>query len=295
MITQTMWPKGPTRWIEDRTLFVSVPFTWNLPDVRAELLQRDFRWDTARVGGPAVDLLPDYLAGLEHVAVGGEMPGVLQRVNPQATRTTLGCPNKCGFCGIGRGLIEPGGFRELDDWPDLPIICDNNLLAATEAHLERVMARLAVHGWADFNQGLDARLMTPEKARLIAGIGQPLCRMALDAPATDAVATAIEMLRSAGVAKARIRVYCLIGYDSGPDEAWRRCEWVEAQGIKAYPMWFHGLGGLEWNAVTDEQRDLGWDDPERKAIFGWYYQHRRQGSLSKLRRPRRGQKVLNDD
>ena len=166
------WPKAPYRWQEGETLYISVPFTWNLPAVRNELQQGSWFWKRAQVGGPAVDLMPDYLADIPNVTVGGSMENVLQRINPDATRTTLGCIRKCAFCGIGTGKIEPGGFRELEDWPDGPIVCDNNLLAASDAHIEKVCFRLKQYGWADFNQGLDVRLMTPERAKLLASIGR---------------------------------------------------------------------------------------------------------------------------
>ncbi len=69
------WPKGPYRWQVADTLFVSVPFTWNLPAVKAELEQGSMYWKSARVGGPAVDLMPAYLQGIRGVEVGGSMPG----------------------------------------------------------------------------------------------------------------------------------------------------------------------------------------------------------------------------
>ena len=102
------WPKKPTTWTEGRTLFISVPFTWNLPSVKNILMHRDFFWDKAVVGGPAVELMPEYLPKLDHVTIGHHMPGVLQRVNPLATRTTEGCTRTCGFCGVGTGKIEGG-------------------------------------------------------------------------------------------------------------------------------------------------------------------------------------------
>ena len=173
------WPKGPTRWQRGETLYISVPFTWQLAAVREELVQGSWYWRRARVGGPAVDLMPEYLAGIPRVTAGGNEPNVLERVNPMATRTTLGCPRKCAFCGIGQGRIEAGGFRQLDQFAVRPIVCDNNFLAASPEHIGRVCAALASqYGWADFNQGLDARLMTAEKARTIASIGKPVCRLA---------------------------------------------------------------------------------------------------------------------
>jgi len=272
---KTEWPKTPTNWIEKRTLYVSVPFTWNLPEVKVELQQRSFLWDSAIVGGPAVELMPAYLTGIPNVTVGGNIPGVLQRVNPQATRTSLGCIRRCRFCGIGRGLIEPGGLRELADWPDLPVICDNNLLATTMPHFHRVIDRLCVHGWADFNQGLDARLLTIEHARRIAEIGKPIVRLALDSWGyKEAWENAVGLLRIVAIPKRAIRTYCLIGFGDGPDPAWKRCEYVQSLGLKAYPMWYHGLDQLEANIVTEQQQRIGWTEALRLGIMGYYYKHR---------------------
>ena len=270
------WPKGPTGWIDAGTLYVSIPFTWNLPDVRTDLLAGSFFWDKAVVGGPAVRLMPDYLGDLPSLSsrftIGGDMPGVLQRVNPQATRTTVGCPNRCDFCGVSR--IEPE-FRELADWPDLPIIADNNLLAASMAHFERVIERLVRHAWADFNQGLDPRLLTPEHARLLAEIRDPMIRLALDdmqdAPVWE---QAFDFLRDAGIPKRNIRSYCLVGFRDTPKEAWARCRWVESHGVKPLPMWYHRMVDLKHNTVNDYQAALGWTDAERRRLMGWFYQHR---------------------
>lgn len=269
------WPKRPARWIEGTTLCISIPFTWNLPALHHELEQRALMWDRVLVGGPAIKLLPEFFSGLPWVEVGGDLPGVLQRVNPMATRTTTGCVRKCGFCAIGRGMVEPGGLVELDDWPNLPIIADNNLLAASESHFDRVIDRLLTWGWADFNQGLDARLLSEHHAERLAEIPKPMIRLALDSMSScELWEHAYQLLRAAGMAKHSIRSYCLIGYQDTPAEAWKRCEWVQDHGVKALPMWYHDLFALEWNKVTDDQRRLGWDEAERMRIVGWYYQHR---------------------
>lgn len=272
------WPRKPTLWLDGRTLCVSIPFTWNLPEVRRDIEQGALMWDDVLVDGPATQLMPGYFSDLPHVRVGNDAPRVLQRVNALATRTTTGCPNRCGFCAIGRGLVEGGGLRELDDWPDLPIICDNNVLAASAEHFNKVMNRLEKWDWCDFNQGLDARLLNEHHAERLARLRRPLCRLALDAMSVaDAWENAFSLLRGAGVAKRAIRSYVLIGFSDGPDDAWRRCLWVEEHGVKALPMWFHPLDAMEWNGVTERQQALGWSCEERTRIMGYFY--RRRGSV----------------
>jgi hypothetical protein len=269
-----MWPKQPIYWTDDKTLMVSIPFTWDLPGVLANLHNRSFFWDDVVVGGPAVELMPGFFSRLSYVSEGHNLPGVLQRVNPLATRTTVGCVRRCGFCAIGTGRIE-GNYAELDEWPDLPVVCDNNLLAASKAHFNRVIDRLKGHGWADFNQGADTRLLTDYHAGRMAEIKKPTIRLALDhMDYCDKWQEAFERLRDAGIAKKNISSYCLVGFQSGPEESWHRCEWVESHGIKAYPMWFHGLEQLQKNIVTDDQHRLGWDDEKRRHIMGYYYKHR---------------------
>ena len=276
-MTTIHWPRKPWWMIrpDDRTALVSIPFTWTLPGVRERLSRGSLLWDRAIVGGPAVDLIPGYFADMPYVTEGRSLVGALQLVNPMATRTTIGCPNKCRFCGIGQGLIEPGSFRELAEWPDLPILVDNNLFAASEAHFDRVMDRLERWGWCDFNQGVDCRLLNSHHAERIARVKRPVVRLALDSIAhADSWETAFGRLRSAGVAKNSIRSYALIGFKTGPDEAWARCRWIEGHGVKALPMWFHSLTAMESNVVTPEQSALGWTDAERMRIMQWFYQHR---------------------
>ena len=264
------WPKDITIWQEGRTGYMSIPFTWLLPSAKARIRQSDFFIDRWIVGGPAVKLLPDYLAGLAEY--GDDDSRVLQRVHPGATRTTRGCPRGCPFCGV-RTIC--GQFQELTDWHDAPILCDDNLLAASREHVERVIRRLARWDGPDFNQGLDCRLLTPWHAELLAGLNKPLIRLALDRDRDrDAWATAFEILRMAGMVKSRIRSYVLCGFDGGPTEDRDRCEFVESFGVKASPMWFHPLDTLTLNPLTDRQRSLGWTHRKRRELMCWYYQHR---------------------
>jgi hypothetical protein len=222
------------------------------------------------VGGPAVKLLPDYLQGLAEC--GRDDPDVLQRVHPDATRTTAGCPRGCAFCGVRRIC---GPFRELPDWPDRPILIDDNLLAASAEHFDRVIGRLRKWLGCDFNQGLDCRLLTAHHAEQLATLNRPIIRLALDHDRDrDAWATALDRLLTAGLAKSRVRSYIVCGFDGGPEEDWERCRYVESHGIKSLPMWFHRLDCMRQNEVTDRQRALGWSDLKRRKLMCWYYWHR---------------------
>ena len=267
------WGKMTISWIEQKTLFLSIPFTWLLEESRQFLLQGAFFFDRAIVGGPAVSLMPDYFADLPHVTTGGHLPGVLQRFNPMATRTTAGCPNRCGFCGVHRIC---GEFVEFADWPDLPILIDDNLFAASQPHFDRVIDRLIKWQWADFNQGVDSRLLTPYHAERLAQIKKPMIRLALDNMAyADAWTQAVETLRRAGIAKKHLRSYALIGFHNTPAEAWERCQFIEEHVSKVLPMWFHPLDATRKNGLTEQQKADGWNQHERRRLFEWYYKHKR--------------------
>lgn len=275
----TEWPKGPTAWIEDRHLFVSVPFTWNLYDVRTTVSQASMFWDHATIGGPAVKLSRGFsepFSWPDGVTVDyGDMPGVLQRVNPLATRTSVGCPRSCEYCGVSQ--IEPD-FAELFGWEMVPIICDNNFLACSKSHRVAVYNSLDGIGSADvpidFNQGLDARLLTDWDAGRLREL-KAKCRLACDTWAElPVVSTAVKMLRNATVPLKSIFVYALTGWIDSPSTAWERCREIDSWGVYCCPMWFHELDAMKWNEVTKKQEALGWDEEKRKHIMGYFWQHR---------------------
>ena len=279
------WQKGILTWdSDDGCLCISVVFTWNLPEARKYAESLPHR--RVRIGGPAVSLMPEFLAGCG-AEIGGQYPGVLQKFNPLATRTSVGCIRLCKFCSVpiieGLPTLMEFGKRqaELQDWPDLPVIADNNLLANSVKHFDRVCDRLEKHPWCDFNQGTDARLVTDHHAERLARLPRGVIRLALDSMSyADAWERAFERLRKAGVPKKNIRSYVLCAWPEAqipatPDQAWTVCKFVEDHGVKPLPQWFHGLDALEHNVVTDAQQKLGWTDYERRRLMQWFYQHKR--------------------
>jgi len=264
-----MWSKKPALWIENDTLHISVVFTWDLPKVRQLAKQKSLLYGKVLIGGPAVRLMPDYLNGIN---TGYDYEGALQKHNPDATRTTTGCVRQCKFCAVPR--LE-GGLKELKAWPDKPTLIDNNLLASGKRHFDRVIDRLKKYDEVDFNQGLDSRLLSEYHAKRFKELNNPMIRLALDSVSYQSGwVKAFETLRSAGIPKGAIRSYALVGFDSGPAEAWARCKFIESRGIKALPVWFHELDSLKKGQVTEKQEGLGWNDYERRKIMQFFYFHK---------------------
>lgn len=264
------WHKKFISWEENKTLYISVVFTWDLPEVEMLLKQRSTQ-KYIIIGGPAIKLMPTYFDKFDNVTIGGDISGILQKYNPLATKTTVGCIRNCDFCSVRK---TEGNFKELSDWPDLPIVCDNNILAASIKHLDKVFDRLEKFDNADFNQGLDCRLMNRYHSERLTRI-KAMCRLSLDHKGQkEDWINAYTLLREAGLPKKYIRSYALVGYHDSPEESWERCNWIESHKIKALPMWYHALNQTKKNIVTERQKKLGWSDYERKKIMGWFYKHR---------------------
>ena len=164
----------------------------------------------------------------------------------------------------------------LPEWPDLPVIADNNLLGNPIDHFDRVCDRLEKWNWCDFNQGTDARFLNEHHAERIARLRQVVVRLALDSLGyKDAWDRAVELLLKAGIKKRQIRTYCVMAFGTSPEECWQTCEYIESKGVLPLPMWFHELDTLEHNIVTERQKQLGWNDYERRRLMQWFYQHKK--------------------
>ena len=226
------WPKSIVDWTEGDTAFVSVPFTWLLPEAWSQCVALRQGHKRVRAGGPAVSLsigsaaLPD----MSQVAEVGEEVAALPHHNPNATFTSRGCIRKCSFCAVPK--IE-GDLRELTAWDPRPLVCDNNLLACSRSHFDKVIDRLKPVPGIDFNQGLDARLLTDYHVGRIRELDLECVRFAWDDIASEnAVHDAIFRCIDAGIPKNKIRCYVLVGTDyDTPDDARCRCETLKAAGI----------------------------------------------------------------
>lgn len=187
--------------------------------------------------------------------------------------TSRGCIRNCPFCMVPK--IE-GKIRSVID--DIQrfiysghkkiILWDNNFLASP--NWKKIIEDLHdLDLLIDFNQGLDARLINEEKARMLASLRFRLLRLAYDdIKEKKAVTNAVELLSNYGIKKRNISIYTLYNfYDSehsygdNPSTFFDRIRYISKLGCVSYPMRFEPLYSLQKNQYispfwTSKQLDL---------------------------------------
>lgn len=286
-----LWPKNPVTWMRGTTLCVSVVFTWQVED--AFVLGRDYHRATGgdvEIGGPAIELVRrpresvwnPRRGWLRFPKVPKDDDGVvdvLGLMNPDATFTTRGCPNKCVFCSVPR--IE-GPFRELERWRPAPIVCDNNLLACSRRHFERVLVSLERFDRVDFNQGLDCRRLTSWHVGLLGQLRNKgikvKVRFAFDrANVKVRLFGAIDRVLGVGIPRQDIGVYVLVGFRDTPEAAVERLETVRELGIRPNPMRYQPLTTGKKNSYVHKAG--GWTERKLRDVMRYYSNLRYFGSI----------------
>ena len=250
------WRKGIASWKVGKTLYLSVPFTWLMGE--AESMAKAHKGKVV-AGGPAVKLMGAPWADTPNI-----VPfDTLAFHNPLATFTTRGCPNKCSFCAVPR--IE-GDFRELELWKPAPVVCDNNLLAASKKHFNRVIDSLLPFSACDFNQGLDARLFSSYHADQLARLKRPHIRFSWDSIKTESQVTdAVNLCKKYGFKD--IGIYILLGFKDTPEDAKYRLETVRSWGLFPNPARYQPLDAMERNSYVAP----GWTEKELRKMMKYYY------------------------
>ena len=252
------WLKDIASWQIGNTLYLSVVFSWDVD--RAICMAREHKGRVV-VGGPAAMLNREAFAAIaEPQAVCEEVEPILFH-NPLASFSTRGCPNKCEFCAVPK--VE-GDLYQVTNFRPAPMMCDNNFLAATMNHQRRVVSELERFDLVDFNQGLDARLFTPERADNLGRL-RLHARFAFDHANTEvAVHDAIELCRKRTTK--RVSVYVLIGFKDTPDDALYRLEKVREWGAEPNPMRYQPLDAKQRNGYVAP----GWTDRQLKDMMRFY-------------------------
>lgn len=128
---------------------------------------------------------------------------------------TRGCIRKCPWCIVPKkeGHIQPyRTWKEVKraDSRDI-VFMDNNVLAC-DFGIEQMLGMIGEGVRIDFNQGLDARLITPEVAEIIGKLKWiRFVRMSCDTDAMlDTVLDRIELLKKHGTKPYKVFVYLLV-------------------------------------------------------------------------------------
>ncbi len=188
--------------------------------------------------------------------------------------SSRGCIRKCPFCVVPKleGMIRPcitdiqnyvyPGHKRIIFW-------DNNFFASP--NWKKVLQDLNDLGIkVDFNQGLDARLIDDEKARMLADLKIPMLRMAYDYVGDkNSIMDSVELLSDYGVRRRNIFIYTLYNfydsvnrlYNDTPEIFLMKIRTILQLGCVAYPMRFEPNSSLKKNQFispnwTKEQLEM---------------------------------------
>jgi len=159
--------------------------------------------------------------------------------------SSRGCIRKCPFCSVPelepkfeakksiKHLIYPG-HKKVTLW-------DNNILASPywrDIFDELEESELEI----DFNQGLDARLLTEETALRLKRLRIPIVRLAYDSKGIKkSLKQAIGLLKDIGIDGRRMVVYCLYNHLDTPEDFLERIKDLIDWGVVSYPMRYQAL------------------------------------------------------
>lgn len=203
-------PTGPDCYFDRPGLFtpvydeahISCVFTWDKE--RAQELARTWGGYASiiRVGGPAFNSPADEF-----------IPG--KYLKQGVVITSRGCPNNCSFCLVPK---REGSLREVAVKPG-NIIQDNNILACSSRHLDKVFSMLQGQKQIEFKGGLEASRITPVIADRLRGLSIKTLWLACDhRSAVKGFKRAVGILQRAGFTQSHICCYVLIGDDRQENE-----------------------------------------------------------------------------
>lgn len=157
---------------------------------------------------------------------------------------TRGCPRGCGFCHVeakeGRASRKVADLTEFWRGQKNIVLCDPNILACRE--WRDLLQQLVDSGsWVDFNQGLDIRLMTPEKAEMIGRIKIRNIHFAWDqyGDIDKIVPKFREFKEITGIDYRKLGVYVLCGYDTTIEQDLERIYTLRDLGYSPYVMLYN--------------------------------------------------------
>jgi len=283
-------------------IWITTTFTYHIPIALGIIVEAKKRAKRVWVGGISATLLPDAFKKCGVEIHSGLLPDA-EKFNPDyelleelpeysIAHTSRGCVRKCGFCMVQK--LEPkfknrlGWERDIHPNTKKILFFDNNWIAKGKKGLKYdtdILKRLVSDGKIneiDFNQGLDARLMTEDIADLMQGLPINPVRFAFDNVSYDEpYQNAIRIM-----AKRNFKVfmaYVLYNFEDTPQDFYYRIrknvELSVEHGIasKSFPMRFQPI------LTSDIKRGYvgkNWTLKKRNAVNTILSKHSLVGQIS---------------
>jgi len=227
-------------------IYISALFTWEVTDVIK--IARWFKSNAhIEIGGPAATLMADYIYEQTGVV---PHKGLDDRFDQQPglyfyAYTHRGCPKKCPYCAVK--LIEPD-FFEYREFQVANIIGDNNILACSWGHQERVVEKVlrSRMEFVDFNSGFDVDFFQIKHFELYRQLPLKTWRFAFDYLSQERnLRRCISILKDGGIHRRHdITVYCLVNYEDTPEEADYRARLIYELGALPFIMVYRPLNWM---------------------------------------------------
>lgn len=216
---------------------ISVTFTWAIK--RGDWLQREWGkvCDNVKIGGPVFGSGNEFIGGMY--------------LRKGVTITSRGCLFNCPWCFVPE---REGKIRELPI-VEGNIIQDNNLLACSQSHIDKVFQMLSLQKKIDFPGGLDSRFITDNIIEKLRGLNIYQIWLAYDNPDQERpLIRAVDKLRKY-FNRNQIRCYVLVGYENDTlDKAKTRLRRAWEIGTLPFAMRYRNDRGVifkerDWNIL----------------------------------------------
>lgn len=183
----------------------------------------------------------DLPAEIEHIYPDYSLYGITDTAYGFLSR---GCPRGCSFCHVeakeGRASRKVADLSEFWKGQKNIVLSDPNILACRDWK-DLLQQLIDSKAWVDFNQGLDIRLMTEEKAEMLKQIRTKNIHFAWDRyEDKEKILPKFEMFKDiTGINYRKLGVFVLCGFNTTLGQDIERIEWLRDHGFSPYVMLYN--------------------------------------------------------